>query len=239
MTSAVLAAVVLAAAAAALAGRPVRSTQAPVRPAQPDQRRDPVARHRLLWAACAGLAGPTLLGGSAGWVAGCLAAGAVWVVVGLAEPRDVRRRRERARQELPHVVQLLAAVLRSGGSIDQALAQVGRALPGAATDALRAAEGRLRVGAGPAQVWADLAADPALAPLGRALARSAASGASVADVVARLAQELAREQRFEVEDLARSVGVRAAVPLGACLLPAFLLVGIVPVVAASLAALGW
>ena len=28
-------------------------------------------------------------------------------------------------------------------------------------------------------------------------------------------------------------------PLGVCLLPAFLLVGIVPVVVASLAALGW
>ncbi len=45
--------------------------------------------------------------------------------------------------------------------------------------------------------------------------------------------------RAEIEDLARTVGVRAALPLGVCLLPAFLLIGIVPVVVASLAALGW
>ena len=76
-------------------------------------------------------------------------------------------------------------------------------------------------------------------PLGRALARSESSGASVADTVARLSEDLGRNHRAEVEDLARSVGVKAAVPLGVCLLPAFLLVGIVPVVVASLAALGW
>jgi hypothetical protein len=40
-----------------------------------------------------------------------------------------------------------------------------------------------------------------------------------------------------VEDKARRVGVLAAVPLGLCLLPAFLLIGIVPVVAGLLTAL--
>ena len=50
----------------------------------------------------------------------------------------------------------------------------------------------------------------------------------------RLAEELAQRGRAEVEDRARSVGVRAAVPLGLCLLPSFLLLGIVPL-AVSLA----
>ena len=54
-----------------------------------------------------------------------------------------------------------------------------------------------------------------------------------------VAEDLGRTHRAEVEDLARTVGVKAALPLGVCLLPAFLLVGIVPVVVASLAALGW
>ena len=239
MTPGALVAVTLAAAAAALAGAPRPVADRIAATSRPTTGEDLLARHRLLWALCSGVAGPTLLGGPVGLLAGAGAAATVWVLVGRAEPRAVRRHREAARQDLPHVVQLLAAVLRGGGSVDQALAQVGRALPGPATDALRAAEGRLRVGAGPAQVWADLAADPALAPLGRALARSAESGASVVDVVARLSEELARGHRGEVEDLARSVGVRAAVPLGVCLLPAFLLVGIVPVVVASLSALGW
>ena len=37
--------------------------------------------------------------------------------------------------------------------------------------------------------------------------------------------------RARAEDAARRVGVAAAVPLGVCLLPAFLLLGVVPTVA--------
>ena len=52
------------------------------------------------------------------------------------------------------------------------------------------------------------------------------------------AAELAARARADVEDRARRVGVRAAVPLGLCLLPAFLLIGIVPVVAGLVSDLG-
>ena len=202
-------------------------------------RGDPVIRHRLVWCLAAGIAGVTLVDGAAGWALGACGFVALWRVVGRAEPRDVRRARELARRQLPHVVLLLAAVLRGGGSVAAALGQVSSALPGPATVALRLAEGRLRVGAPAAAVWSDLAGDPALGPLGRALARSESTGASVADTVARLSEDLGRSHRADVEDLARSVGVRAALPLGVCLLPAFLLVGIVPVVVASLTALDW
>jgi hypothetical protein len=40
-----------------------------------------------------------------------------------------------------------------------------------------------------------------------------------------------------VEERARSVGVKAAVPLGLCLLPAFVLVGVVPLVVSLLTSL--
>ena len=80
-------------------------------------------------------------------------------------------------------------------------------------------------------MWREVASDPVLAPLGRVLARADESGAPVADAVARLSDDLARDARADAEDRARSVGVRAALPLGLCLLPAFVLVGIVPVVA--------
>jgi hypothetical protein len=42
-----------------------------------------------------------------------------------------------------------------------------------------------------------------------------------------------------VEDQARAVGVKAAVPLGLCLLPSFLLIGVVPVVIGLLRSLAW
>ena len=53
----------------------------------------------------------------------------------------------------------------------------------------------------------------------------------------RLAADLARRARADVEDRARAVGVKAALPLGLCLLPAFVLVGIVPLVAGLLESL--
>ncbi|HET9291027.1 MAG TPA: type II secretion system F family protein [Actinomycetes bacterium] len=238
-SSGTLVAATLAGLAAAWALPAVARPRAPSRGPGPPPRGDLVLRHRLLWSLAAWVGGVTLVSGAAGWVVGAGAGVALWTVVGRAEPGAVRRDRELARRQLPHVVLLLAAVLRGGGSIPQALGQVSRALPGPATAALRLAEGRLRVGAPAAEVWADLAGDAALGPLGRALSRSEASGASVADGVARLAEDLGRTHRAEVEDLARTVGVKAALPLGVCLLPAFLLVGIVPVVVASLAALGW
>jgi hypothetical protein len=40
-----------------------------------------------------------------------------------------------------------------------------------------------------------------------------------------------------VESRARAVGVKAAVPLGVCLLPAFVLVGVVPLVAGAVGVL--
>ena len=69
------------------------------------------------------------------------------------------------------------------------------------------------------------------------MVRAQRSGAPVTDEVARLAGELDGRARARVEDRARAVGVKAAVPLGVCLLPSFLLIGIVPLVAGLLRSL--
>ncbi|MFT4084039.1 MAG: type II secretion system F family protein, partial [Nocardioides sp.] len=132
---------------------------------------------------------------------------------------------------------LLASALSAGAASAEALTVVTAALPGAAADRLAPVAARLRLGADPMSTWRGLVDDPALAPLGRALARAHATGAPVASTVDRLADELSRTARAEVEDRARRVGVRAAVPLGLCLLPAFLLIGVVPVVGGLLAQL--
>ncbi len=150
----------------------------------------------------------------------------------------MRRDRDLARRDLPHVVGLLADALRSGQAPVDALAVVATALPGPASRRLAEVVPRLRLGVDPAQVWSDLASDPALGPLGRTLARAHRTGAPVVAAIERLAHELARSARADVEDRARAVGVKAAVPLGLCLLPAFVLIGIVPVVAGLLTTLG-
>ncbi|WP_122816142.1 type II secretion system F family protein [Nocardioides pantholopis] len=195
-------------------------------------------RYRPLWSALAGLGALTFLGGPAGVVAAPVTGAVVWVAVGRAEPPAQRRRREAVRADLPHVVGLLAAALRAGTAPGAAVAAVGAALPGAAADRLAPVAARLAVGVDPGQVWAELAEDPVLAPLGRTMARAQATGAPVVRSVERLAEELAQTARADVEDRARAVGVRAALPLGLCLLPAFVLVGIVPLVAGMLGTLG-
>ncbi|MXG89225.1 type II secretion system protein [Nocardioides sp. YIM 123512] len=199
---------------------------------------DWLRRWRPVWSLLAGAAVWAFLGGAVGALAAPLAAVGTWVVIERAEPASMRREREAAVRELPHVVGLLADALRSGRSPTEALAVVADALPGPASVRLAEVVPRLRLGLDPAQVWAELATDPALGPLGRALARAQRTGAPVVATVERLADDLARGARADVEDRARAVGVKAAVPLGLCLLPAFVLIGIVPVVAGLLTELG-
>jgi Flp pilus assembly protein TadB len=232
-----LAALAACGAAALLVPAPARLAPPPaVRPLPVDT--DWLRRFRVLWVLLAAVAAGSFLGGTAGLVGAPVAAGATWLVIERAEPAQVRRDRDRARRDLPHVVGLLADALRSGQPPAGALVVVAGALPGPASARLAEQVPRLRLGIDPAQVWADLAADPALGPLGRALGRAHRTGAPVVPAVERLADELARSSRAEIEDRARAVGVKAAVPLGLCLLPAFVLVGIVPVVAALLTSLG-
>lgn len=195
------------------------------------------AWRRPLVCVLAGCASVFLVGGTLGLVAAPVVAAVCWIVLERAEPAAVRAEREAVARDLPHLVELFAATLRSGEGPEQGLATACAALPGPAADRLDGVRVRLRLGAAPGEVWDSLADDPALGPLGRALARSHASGSSVVAAVERLGDDLERDLRAAVEDRARAVGVKAAVPLGLCLLPAFLLVGIVPTVAGLLASL--
>lgn len=201
----------------------------------PDRSRS--AGWRALLAVLAGCGAGLLLGPPLGLAAGPVAAGAAWVALDRSESRASREARADAARDLPHLVDLLAATLRSGAAPAAALASVCAACPGAAADRLDPVLARLRVGLPAAEVWRVLSYDAVLAPLGHTLARAEASGSSVADAIERLADDLEREALASVEDRARAVGVRAAVPLGLCLLPAFILIGIVPTVAGLLATL--
>jgi Flp pilus assembly protein TadB len=192
---------------------------------------------RWLWTLLAGLGAWAFVSGAPGLVAGVVSGAAVWVVLGRAETPAQRARRVRLRTELPHVVGLLASAVRGGMPPAEALTLVCTALPGPAADSLAPLPPRVALGVDPVEVWRSLEADAALAPLGRTLARSARTGEPVAEALDRLGAELAAHARAETEDAARQVGVRAAVPLGLCLLPAFLLLGIVPVVAGLVAGL--
>ncbi|MGZ4581524.1 MAG: type II secretion system F family protein, partial [Nocardioidaceae bacterium] len=178
-------------------------------------------------------AGLLLVGGVAGMVVGAGVGVLCWRATAGLEPPAVRRRRERLEADLPLVVDLMASAMAAGAAPSAAVAAVASAVDGPTAEELAALHARLVLGADPVTAWRDLGADPQLGPLGRCVARAVESGASVADALHRLAEDLRASRRAEVEGRARSVGVKAAAPLGLCLLPAFVLTGVVPLVAAS------
>lgn len=204
--------------------------------------RRPGAQHeppwlRLIAAAAVALGAWVLLGGVPGLLAGAVAGTGCWLITGRMEPPTVRRRRERLVGAVPLVVDLMSACLAAGLSPPSAVDQIREAVDAPMRDELAAVSGRLRLGVDPVTVWRDLARHPQLGALGRTLARATESGASVADAMLRLSADLRARSRADSEARARAVGVKAAVPLGLCLLPAFVFVGVVPLVAGSLSVL--
>ncbi|MEC3913812.1 type II secretion system F family protein [Nocardia sp. CDC160] len=128
---------------------------------------------------------------------------------------------------------LLAACLRAGLPTAAAAAAVAAEAPEPLAGTLRRASDLLTLGADPTMAWAQASAgiaDDSVAALARMARRSARSGAGLATAVA----ELAERRRAELEDAAAARAERAGVliggPLGLCFLPAFLCLGIVPVV---------
>lgn len=239
----------LAAVAAALACGP-----AGARAAAPTQRQDPArgpapgarstvpASRRppslpLLAGLAAGAGVALLVPGPVAVPAGALAGVVVARRVARLEPAAVRRRRRALEHGLPHVVDLMSALLASGAAPSVALARVTEVVEDPLRGELAAYVARLRLGRDPVSVWSAMAEHPQLAALGRALLRAAQSGASVAGALSRLADDLRARRRADVDGLVRTVEVRATAPLGACLLPAFVLVGVVPLVAGSVGSL--
>jgi Flp pilus assembly protein TadB len=187
-------------------------------------------RLRPVLATIAFAGGWAMFGGPVGWVAGSGSAVAVWVVLGRTEDPAVVRRREQLLDDLPTGVDLLAACLDAGAAPESSLVVVSRALEGPVGEELLAIHHRLEVGVDPVQVWRAVAAHPQLGPLGRAIGRAHETGAPVGRAVHQLAEELRAQARADVETRARSIEVKAAAPLGLCLLPAFVVLGVVPMV---------
>lgn len=125
---------------------------------------------------------------------------------------------------------LLAASLSAGLPVPTAVRAVASDLPGTAARALGRTAELIALGADPVQAWAPAMEHPDTAPLARGARRTARSGTALAGVAAALADEV----RAGAADLAEAQAQRAAVlvsgPLALCFLPAFLCLGVVPVV---------
>jgi Flp pilus assembly protein TadB len=160
--------------------------------------------------------------------------GAVLVqnMMGRLEPAESRRLRQALDRQLPDALDVLTSILEAGATPADALQAVGHALgPPVGTELMRVSRA-MSLGATTEQAWAS--AHQSMRPLARAMSRSAESGAPLALVLAGASADARREHRVRVEIAARSAGVRAVAPLAACFLPAFLLMGVAPIVASFL-----
>lgn len=75
-------------------------------------------------------------------------------------------------------------------------------------------------------------ASPAVPAFGRAVARAVDGGAPLAEALERIAQDQRARHRADAMAAAARVGVHAVGPLALCFLPAFVLIGVLPLVLA-------
>lgn len=171
-----------------------------------------------------------LLGGVVGGALGLLVAVVLPVLISRLEPARVRRERLDLVRSAPLVADLLAAALMAGVPLGHAIPVVARAIGGPAGEALMGVHRRTELGEPMARAWAGLATTPGLGGVARAVARSSRTGAPLAALLAQSAQDLRRVASAAALAEVRATGVRAVLPLGLCLLPAFALLGIAPIV---------
>ncbi|GGV86870.1 type II secretion system F family protein [Streptomyces griseoloalbus] len=180
--------------------------------------------------ACAGW---VLVGGLAGVVVGLVAAAGLW--------RWRLRRTEAAAdarapdaawaaRQLPLAADLLSACIAAGAGPVLAAQAVGETLGGPVGDALARGAAEVRLGGEPAAAWRRLASLPGAGVLARLLERADVSGLPLAAPVARLAAEARAQWTRAATARARRAAVLVSAPVGLCFLPAFIAVGVLPVV---------
>jgi Flp pilus assembly protein TadB len=186
-----------------------------------------VRRHVL--AGLAGVAAGAVLGGGAlGLVAGGGVAVAAHRLLGRADPDGEADRRRGLARELPVACDLLAVCLSGGVPVAGALAAVAASTQEPLAGELRTVAALYRWGAAPSRAWADPA--PEFAALGRILVRAGESGSSVVPSLRALAADARAAARARTDAAVRRAGVWVLAPLGACFLPAFVCLGVAPLV---------
>jgi len=190
-------------------------------------------RARVLGAIASG-ASALLLTASLGWwgVAASVGVGvASWVMLGRLRTSEATRRDAVLVTQLPQACDLFAVCLQSGLPLRQATAVIAGALDDPLAGVLAELAAKVRLGAEEAQAWDELGrAEPALAALGREVARALGSGVALARTLRALGVDARRAAASAAEVRARRVGVRSVLPLMLCFLPAFLLLGVVPII---------
>ncbi|WP_327368239.1 type II secretion system F family protein [Streptomyces sp. NBC_01217] len=181
----------------------------------------------------AGATGVVLVGGLLGFAAGLAGAYGAWRwqrARSSGDPgADVVEAAEFVRQ-LPLAADLLAACVSAGAGPREAAEAVGESLGGPVGARLARTAAEIRLGGEPAVAWGRFGEIPGAGALSRCLDRAGSTGAPAAEAVARLAEAMRAERASAAVARAQRAGVLITAPVGLCFLPAFLAVGVAPVV---------
>lgn len=159
---------------------------------------------------------------------------AVAAAGGLTLRHRLRRKRPFDAGDIALCIDLLGGTLAAGAAPAAALAAVASAAPSAAREAFSTAATALARGDDPGETWSRLAdVVPSLGDAARLCGRAAVTGAAVAEELHRLAAALRAGTQVERRRRLQRAAVWQVLPLGLCFLPAFVLVGVIPVVLAA------
>lgn len=162
---------------------------------------------------------------------------AAFVVPDLLLSRQARRRRTLADREIPVFLDLLAAMAAAGLSGQLAVRGAADATEGPLAEALAGMLRRVELGGRWRDEMLGLADRLELPDLRRAalvLARSDTMGSSFADALVEIADESREARRAAAAERARKAPVKMLFPLVFLVLPAFLLLTVVPVLVTTL-----
>lgn len=162
---------------------------------------------------------------------------AIWVHSMLRRRRKARHNAAQVSAGLADVIDLFAVALLSGNTVAEATAQVCAWSDGEFADAFAWCGRRVATGSALSDVLESLPArlGPQTRPLIAALVATERYGAPVATNLAQLAAETRSDRRRQAEASARRLPVELLFPLVVCVLPAFLLVTVVPVIIETMA----
>ena len=125
---------------------------------------------------------------------------------------------------------LLATGLRAGMPLPVVVRAVAAELPAEPADALRQVADSLALGADPVAAWEPALRHTDTAGLAHAARRTARTGSGLAAVVEDIASRARSSTAEQAQARAQRAAVWVAAPLGLCFLPAFLCLGVLPVV---------
>lgn len=191
-------------------------------------------RSRIVAGVATGLIVVMAMPGLIGWsLALLLGATAAWAMR-WAEPRASAQERHRLALQLPHSLDLLAAVLAAGLPLRSAVDMVATVAEAPTATLLRDVCAQVDIGIPESRAWRSLIDHPVWGGVARDIARSSDSGTALAQVLSVHARDARSRRRLLLQGQAHRAGVHAVLPLVCCYLPAFILVGVVPIIAGSL-----